>query len=199
MLLHMAGEAARALSVERNDPRVEQRYREAPDDLVVEILGGALCMSPRPRPKHQRVSGRLLHLLLGPLELGVGSPGGWVFLPEPELALGSRPDRMEPDLAGWRRERLSELPDDEITVPPDWACEVLSPSTETIDRGTKMPLYGAHGVLFVWLLDPREQLLEAFRNDRSVMRPVGAWRGLGRVRVPPFEELELDLSVVFGS
>jgi hypothetical protein len=39
---------------------------------------------------------------------------------------------------------------------------------------------------------------EAFRNDRGVMRPAGTWRGDVRVRVPPFEALELDLAVVFG-
>ncbi len=201
MLLCMAGEAARALSSERrNSPRVEQRHREAPDDLVAEVLYGVLCMSPRPRPLHQIVAGRLLYSLMGPFDVGNGGPGGWHLLPEPELALGSGPDRMVPDVAGWRRERVPTLrEDDEITTPPDWVCEVLSPSTETMDRGTKMPLYGEHGVSVAWLLDPREQQLEAFRNDRGVMRPLGSWRGLVRARVPPFEELELDLALVFGS
>jgi hypothetical protein len=48
--------------------------------------------------------------------------------PEPELHLGR--DVLVPDMAGWRRERVPEMPDTVgFTLPPDWACEVLSPST----------------------------------------------------------------------
>src|SRR5436190_22879618 len=107
----MAGAAAHARPTPpRNDPRVEQLYREAPEHLRVEVLGGVLCMAPRPRPLHQLVAGRVLHLVMGPFDVGPGGPGGWVLLPEPELALGAAPDRLEPDLAGWQRARLPELP-----------------------------------------------------------------------------------------
>ncbi len=47
---------------------------------------------------------------------------------EPELHLG--PDIMVPDLAGWRRERMPELPETAwFELAPAWVCEVLSPST----------------------------------------------------------------------
>jgi hypothetical protein len=56
-----------------------------------------------------------------------GGPGGWILLDEPELHLGG--DILVPDLAGWRRERMPEVPDAAYTtLAPDWVCEVLSPS-----------------------------------------------------------------------
>jgi Uma2 family endonuclease len=60
-----------------------------------------------------------------------------VFLDEPELHLGRHV--LVPDLAAWRRERMPELPDAPfLTVAPDWICEVLSPSTEGVDRAEKL-------------------------------------------------------------
>jgi hypothetical protein len=53
-------------------------------------------------------------------------PGGWWFATETEAAFAES-DVYRPDVAGWRRERLPELPS---TVPshvrPDWVCEILS-------------------------------------------------------------------------
>jgi hypothetical protein len=44
-----------------------------------------------------------------PFKRGRGGPGGWVILFEPELHLGG--DALVPDLAGWRRERMPQIPD----------------------------------------------------------------------------------------
>lgn len=44
----------------------------------------------------------------GPFDRGRGGPGGWVILDESELHLGD--DVLVSDLAGWRRERMPEMP-----------------------------------------------------------------------------------------
>lgn len=45
-----------------------------------------------------------------------------------------------PDLAGWRVEIMPELPDTTfITTVPDCVCEVLSRSTEKLNRDEKLP------------------------------------------------------------
>ncbi len=182
----MAGEPAHPLAGAEtpNAPEVEAAYQNAPDHLVAEILHGIVVMSPRPAPRHTRLLYRLGVLLFEPFEGGHGGPGGWVFVPEPELHLGQRPDKMEPDLAGWQLARLPQLPTQAaLTLAPDWVCEVLSPSTEAVDRGVKMPLYASHGVRHAWLLDPLERSLEGFLA-----------RGEERVRAEPFEALDLDLA-----
>ncbi|AUX47547.1 uncharacterized protein SOCE26_090680 [Sorangium cellulosum] len=56
-----------------------------------------------------------------------------MHLDEPELHPGPRPDKVVPDLAGWKRERMPDALADEDTpahydVPPDCVCEVISPT-----------------------------------------------------------------------
>ncbi len=168
----MAGEAARR--VDRNSDEAEALYADAPEGMRAELLHGAVFMAPAPAPRHQRAAGKLYRRLarFDQSDCGSDDPGGWVFLLEPELHLGARCDKLRPDIAGWREARATF--DDAtaaITVNPDWVCEVLSPSTETIDRATKAPLYAEHGVEWLWFIDPDALISEVFRNDRGVFRP----------------------------
>lgn len=50
-------------------------------------------------------------------------------------------------------------------VAPDFACEVLSPSTEARDRAVKMPIYARERVTHVWLVQPAQRTLEVYRLD----------------------------------
>jgi Arc/MetJ family transcription regulator len=60
-----------------------------------------------------------------------------------EVSMAQRVDRMPilivPDLSGWRRDRLPEIPDAPwMSVVPDWTCDVmLSRSEERLDREVK--------------------------------------------------------------
>ncbi len=101
---------------------------------------------------------------------------------------------LVPDLAGWRRERMPELPDTAATsLAPDWVCEVLSPSTEADDRAGKMPVYARFEVAHLWLLDPLLETLEVFRLQDQGWFLVGTHRGKQQVCVEPFDSVELDL------
>ncbi len=105
-----------------------------PETVVGELIAGELYVSPRPAVLHAVASSRLGALLSSRFDIGDAGPGGWFILDEPELHLGG--DAVVPDLAGWRRERLPALPRTAaFTLAPDWVCEVLSPSTETLERG----------------------------------------------------------------
>lgn len=149
----MADPSARARppSSAPNDPAVEAAFEAVPETMSAEILDGELHAMPRPRPRHARAATRLARRL-GPFDDDPGEPGGWVVLIEPEVHLGPKPDKIVPDIAGWRRERLagSVFDDDApaaIGTVPDWACEVLSERTERVDRGTKMRIYRREGAL----------------------------------------------------
>src|ERR1700739_3549628 len=103
-----------------------------PPHQVAELVGGVLHVMPRPAPRHARSASRLGMKLGGPFDLGEGGPGGWHILDEPELhfPVPNAPgeiDALVPDLAGWRRERMPELPETAaFELAPDWICEVLS-------------------------------------------------------------------------
>ena len=177
-------------------PSLYEQLCALPDHLVGEIVNGALIASPRPRFRHGKVSGRLGTMLGGPFDFGVGGPGGWWFLPEPELHFDS--DVLVPDLAGWRRARMPEIPDVAFTsLAPDWICEVLSESTEVIDRGAKMPIYSRAGVRHAWLIDTNERALEVFRLESGALRQVASHRGSDPIRAEPFEAIELPLGALW--
>jgi len=172
---------------------------KVPPEKVAEIVDGELIVSPRPAPMHARTAAGI-GVDLGPFDQqhrrGPDDPGGWWIVPEPELHLGSRPDIIVPDVAGWRISRLPAMPDAAFFVlEPDWACEIVSPSTETIDRGRKMRIYAQAGVRHVWLVKPESQLLEVFRLERGERYVLLASHAeADRVRPEPFEQVEFDLS-----
>ena len=86
-----------------------QDVLDAPAHRVAEIVGGTLYTHPRPAPPHALASSSRQGDLSSAFQLGRGGPGGWWIIFEPELHLGE--DIVVPDLAGWRRERMPELPD----------------------------------------------------------------------------------------
>ncbi|HKQ71366.1 MAG TPA: Uma2 family endonuclease [Polyangiaceae bacterium] len=166
----------------------------APANLVAELIYGELVTHPRPAVPHTRAASRLGIDVGGPFDRGKGGPGGWIILYEPELHL--RGDVLVPDLAGWRRERVPELPDGAaIEIVPDWVCEVLSPSTAAVDRTDKMAIYARERVGHVWLVEPVLQTLEIFRLlESNRCERISAWRAAALVRAEPFDAIELELS-----
>ena len=83
-------------------------------------------------------------------------------------------------------------------LPPDWVCEVLSPSTAATDRAEKMPIYARERVGFVWLVDPIAKTLESFRLEGARWSLLGVWRENAVVRAEPFDAIELELGVLWA-
>ncbi|MCC7385668.1 MAG: Uma2 family endonuclease [Deltaproteobacteria bacterium] len=172
---------------------------DLPEGVIGEIIDGELHTQPRPAIPHAGVSTKLSALLTGPFDFGRNGPGGWLILFEPEVHVGPDPDVLVPDLAGWRRERMSELPRTAvITIAPDWVCEILSPGTAKTDRSKKLTVYARERVGHVWLIDPELKTLEVYRwsEDGWVLR--GLYTDSGRARAEPFEAIELELDLLFS-
>jgi Uma2 family endonuclease len=168
-----------------------------PDHLIGEIVDDEIVTSPRPSARHAAASSALGELLGPPFKRGLGGPGGWVILDEPELHIVGQV--LVPDLAGWRRERMPEIPDAAFfELAPDWVCEVLSPRTAALDRTRKRDHYGRAGVTHLWLVDPDPRTLEAYRADGESWRLAFSAAGDVVVRVEPFEALDLDLAIVWA-
>ncbi|MGK3997437.1 Uma2 family endonuclease [Sorangium sp. So ce1024] len=176
-----------------------------PPNKVAELIGGVLHVMPRPAPRHAQAETELATELVGAFGRGRGGPGGWRILVEPELHFPDPDapgeiDALVPDLAGWRRERMPELPETAyFALAPDWICEVLSASTEDVDRHEKMPVYAREGVRHAWLVDPIARTLEVYTlgEDRR-WGPAVVHRDDARVRAQPFDAIELDLSVLWA-
>ena len=170
---------------------------DSPEHMIAEIIGGELRLSNRPASPGIAVASSLSDELGPPFKRGRGGPGGWLILNEPELHLGD--EIVVPDLAGWRRDRLSVVPDAAfISVPPDWVCEVLSKSTEKTDRAEKMPIYASFGVGYAWLVHPRRRTLEAFQLRDGKWLAIAVHKDTDRARIAPFDAIELELAMLWA-
>ncbi len=163
-----------------------------PDNLVAEIVDGKLHASPRPSPRHALAEGVLGMLLGNPFHFGRGGPGGWWILPEPELHF--RADVLVPDYAGWRRARMPAMPEKTyFELAPGWLCEILSPSTASLDRTRKLAVYAREGMPHIWPVDPLARTLEVLRLDAGRWTIVSSRAGTELIRAEPFEDVELRL------
>jgi Uma2 family endonuclease len=168
-----------------------------PGPLVAEILFGELVTHPRPAPRHARAAIRLGAILGAPFDLGINGPGGWVFFGEPELHLGEQV--VVPDLAAWRHERLSEFPDTAwIEVAPDWVCEVLSPSTESYDRGDKQLIYAEACVAHRWQINPVLKMLEVYELKTGKWLLLDVIQHDAQVAAAPFSEFSFSLNALWS-
>lgn len=174
------------------------RYDEllkVPDTKVAEIIDGELIVTPRPASPHAlaaSVIGADLNFSFHRPPGDPVGPGGWWLLSEPELHFGD--DVVVPDQAGWRRTRMPALPNvAAFTDAPDWACEVISPSTGRIDRSRKMRIYAREGVGHLWLVEPLLRTIEVYRLRDGEWVVAAVHAGDAPVRIEPFEEVELDV------
>jgi len=84
-----------------------------------------------------------------------------------------------------------------FTLAPDWLCEVLSPSTEAIDRRKKLPIYAREGVGHMWLVDPLQQTLEVLRLESQHWSLVAEHEADAKVRAEPFAAIEIPLRALW--
>lgn len=172
-----------------------------PDTKIAQILDGELIVQPRPAGPHAAVTSSLGGELFNPFQRGRGGPGGWIVLDEPELHLGG--DILVPDLAGWRRTRMPEVPAAPFfTLAPDWACEVLSPGTARVDRSRKLPIYAREKIPYAWLIDADARTLEVLKLEQGRWTILGVYAPEGEggtpIRAEPFDAIELDLACLWA-
>jgi Uma2 family endonuclease len=161
------------------------------------MFDGELYATPRPALPHAHAASVLGFELGGPFHRGRNGPGGWWILVEPELHFGR--DVLVPDLAGWLRSRLAALPATPyFTLAPDWVCEVLSPSTESIDRAKKLGIYARAGIAHAWLVNPLLQTLEVLPLADQRWTLVATHEGGTAIRAEPFAAIELELGALWA-
>jgi Uma2 family endonuclease len=167
--------------------------RAVPDDRVAHLVDGQIYSHARPRVAHAELNGTLYRELANSFsDARRGGPGGWLFIVEPELALGG--NVLVPDIAAWRRERLARAPASaQISLRPDWVCEVLSKGTEAFDRGPKRRAYLQAGVPHLWYVQPEAKLIEVYRKQGDFYASVAEGSFVERIQLEPFEAVAVEL------
>lgn len=136
----------------------EDAYFSLPDtNRIVELSEGEFVMPPHPTETHQRVLDALYaHMRAFVREHDLGTIR---FAP---LPVRLWPGKIrEPDIlfvAHAHANRIAE----KSYGPPDLVVEVLSPGTQSVDRGEKFLEYARAGIDEYWLVDPGAQTIEVF-------------------------------------
>lgn len=177
-------------------PATYEDLLAAPEHMIAEIIHGRLVTMPRPARGHAFATTRLGYILGPPFAEGLGGPGGWYILYEPELHFGPRKQWQitVPDIAGWRMERKPG-PSEKVyfTTVPDWTCEFISPSSKKDGRFEKPGIYASFGVQYYWLGDPVKRTLETFVLINGIWDRTGKFQGDDAVAAAPFHEVPFSL------
>ncbi|MGL5816583.1 MAG: Uma2 family endonuclease, partial [Phycicoccus sp.] len=130
----------------------EERDALPDDGSRHELVDGALVVTPSPRVRHQWVLGEIVAVLRAacPAELKVLSAPLDVVLAIDTVV---QPDALVAPRGALIGRELEEA--------PLLAVEVLSPSTQMIDRTLKLSRYERAGTPAYWLVDPEEPRLIA--------------------------------------
>jgi Uma2 family endonuclease len=143
-----------------------RHYRTWPDSERWELIDGrAWAMSPAPKRRHQKLSGRLFSKLFTFLE---GKPCDVyeapfdVLFPAGEETDDEVDTIVQPDIAVFCDK--SKLTETGARGAPDLVAEVLSPSTSKKDMNEKFNLYEKRGVREYWILDPAAWSIWVYRQ-----------------------------------
>lgn len=139
----------------------EARNREGSWELINGIPVELALSGGRAALTAARLGGHVYTYLLDhPFGYAFGADCGFVLFPDRDTV-------RAPDFAFVRRDRLPQIPDTFIRMPPDLAVEVLSPWDRIPDALAKTAMDLEAGVPLVWLIDPVKRTATVFRQDAA--------------------------------
>lgn len=152
----------------RKEGEARARFRASlKDDVRAEFINGEVVVQMATRDRHAQAVKNLVKLL----DTHVVTRRLGAVRAEQSLAGFPRNDYL-PDVAFWKSAKSKHFTGDQVIYPvPDFVCEVLSPSTAAVDRGTKFQDYEAGRVGEYWMADPEPETIEqwAMRGGRYKM------------------------------
>jgi Uma2 family endonuclease len=163
-----------------------------------EVVRGELVRKASPSFEHSATQGAISGVLFGFRGRSrPGRMGGWWLGAEAEIELETH-DVFQPDVAGWRIDRVPERPRGKpVRTTPDWVCEVLSPSTMRRDLGHKLRTYHRAGIGHYWVAEPIGEVLSVYRwHETGYVLVLSASPG-DVVRAEPFDAIDIDVADLF--
>lgn len=151
------------LSLDPEKDWTYEDYSQIPEDgQVYQVIDGRLFVTPSPVSIHQVISRRLL-VFFYQFEM---EGRGFIFHAPMDLILrGGTP--VQPDLLYLTHDQRGMVKEKFIEGSPHLVVEILSPSTRSLDRVTKMNLYAANKIPLYVLVEPQDQTVEIFRFENG--------------------------------
>ena len=159
-----------------------------------EVIGGELIVNSVPRRAHQEISANL-HWML---QQFLRATGGCRAYAHPVDLYISQHDVVQPALIAIRASRLGIYQAEGVVVePPDIVVDILSPSSQRVDRVRKMALYASFGVPKYWVVDPAAKSIEVNILDDGAYGQVQPGDD-SRIASRQFPGLRIDPAEVFA-
>ncbi len=146
-----------------NDEHQKRRafYEWLDEDKKAEFINGEVIVHSPALDRHNSAMlllARLLSVYVDDRQLG--------YVRAEKALIELTRNSYEPDVCYFGPVKAAQISDDQLYYPaPDFIAEVLSKSTEKIDRETKFADYAAHGVAEYWIIDPRRRTIEQYGID----------------------------------
>ena len=171
-----------------------QGVQQMPDDgNRYEAIEGDLYMTPAPTPRHQMLLLRLYDALAAVLR---ERHGGVLLVAPVGVEFPSTGEGVQPDILFVSDERRRIIRDTSVRGAPDLVVEILSPLTESRDRGIKRRLYERQGVREYWIVDPGENAVDVWRFGEDPAHE--RFEGTLPVRLGAANVGKIDLEAVFA-
>ncbi|MHB8877532.1 MAG: Uma2 family endonuclease [Myxococcaceae bacterium] len=183
----------------RASPATLAEWLSRPPEARLELIDGKLIEKAAPDYLHGRTQLDVAQQIRPWYHHrgGGGRPGGWWIASEVDIVLDGNGYR--PDLVGWRRDRVPEMPGERpVRLRPDWICEIVSEANATTDTVKKLRRYHQAGLPHYWLADPSKKTLTVYRHERDGYLAVLAAEAGETVRAEPFDAIELRVGALFG-
>lgn len=143
------------------EERRQAFYAQITEGDKAEFINGQAVFHSPVRLRHNQVGKQLLILLDAyVMRHGLGYVG------YEKIMVSLTRNDYEPDICFFASAKSERFTPDQMRFPaPDFVVEVLSPTTEAVDRGVKLDDYAAHSVTEYWIIDPDAETLEQYVLD----------------------------------
>ena len=144
------------------------QMREGPP--YYQLIEGELYMSPSPHWRHQTIVNNIAYIITHYLrQHNIGR----VFVSPMDVQL-NRINVYQPDVLYFHHKRRL-LGKRCVEGAPDFVVEILSESTDHLDRGPKRKNYARTGVDELWFVDPVEKRIEVFKLAKDFENPAATY------------------------
>ncbi len=165
----------------------------------VEFYDGDLVQKAAPMSIHGNAQARVIGTLAPFWSRNPPGGTGWWIVSEVDVEYPDGGHVFRHDISGWRKELQPLLPSGiPVKAVPQWACEVLSPSTARYDTVQKQRVLHRHSVGHYWLVNPEHQTLTVMRHSPDGYVVVLTASPGMTVRAEPFGGVEIPVSDLFG-
>lgn len=191
-LKQIAGELQSYIKAE--EKRRMDFYKNITEQQKAEFINGEIITQLPVTLKHNVVVSRLSRLLttyVSRNDLG--------FVGVEKVLIKLTRNDFEPDICYFNKEKTTQFSDKTMFFPaPDFVVEVLSKSTEKIDRTVKKEDYALHNVKEYWIIDAENETLEQYLLKGKNEYDLHVKLKEGRIHSSAIKGFDIDVAALFS-